>query len=98
MSKASVIFIICLIVLVGAAGVIAVAFERRRVRANAAPDRIPRRFRLGRRAAERAESARSRHAKGVPGAADPTSDHEEEAAYERTRRLPDGSGGRFEED
>ena len=59
MSGASVIFILCVIAGVAVVGVTAVAFERKRVRENASPDRIPARVR--RRAQQQ---FRARHQKG----------------------------------
>lgn len=58
MSQASVIFIIVVIVLVAVAGVVAVAFERPRVRENASPYRIPARFRLRRNGRRRSPRER----------------------------------------
>ena len=112
--SASVIFMIFLIVVAGLVGVIAAAFERKRVRDNASPDRIPRRFRRGRRELERERrSHKHRREEELTLDEDPVDaatvaddyPHEEfphegeDAEYERTRRLPDGSsGGRFQED
>jgi hypothetical protein len=111
--SASVIFMIFLIVVAGIVGVIAVGFERKRVRDNASPDRIPRRFWRRRSDIERdLRTHKHRSDATLPLDDDPVDaaavaedypheefPHESEAEYERTRRLPDGSrGGRFQED